>query len=234
MTINCIIIEDEKPAMELMVDNISKIPFLNLIGCCKNTFVANELMLTSKVDLVFSDIEMPNVTGMEFLKTLRNPPLIILTTAYEQYALEGYELEVVDYLLKPFSFSRFLSAVNKAQRQFIYRHGLINEDSEDDYIFVYAEYKEIKINISDIRYIEGLKDYVKIFLEDKDRPVLTRLNLKATEAKLPASGFCRVHNSYIINMNKITSTQKASVYLGGQKIPIGPAYLNDFITKYKH
>ncbi|MEN8250711.1 MAG: LytTR family DNA-binding domain-containing protein [Bacteroidota bacterium] len=233
MKINCIIIEDEKPAMDLMEDNVRKIPFLNLVGSCKNTFEASDIMLKEKVDLIFSDVEMSIVSGLQFIKTLKNPPLIILTTAFEQYALEGYELDVIDYLLKPFSFQRFLNATRKAQQQYMLRHGLKGNEQTDDNIFVYSEYKEIKIALGDIIYIEGLKDYVKIFLTAKEHPLLTRHNLKAMEAMLPKLRFCRVHNSYIVNMHKIDSIQKTKVFLGDKTIPIGSAFAEGFIEVYK-
>jgi DNA-binding LytR/AlgR family response regulator len=232
MTINCIIIEDERPAMELMKDNVSKIPWLNLVGTCKSTFEANELLMKEKVDLIFSDVEMPIVSGIQFLKTLRYPPLIILTTAYEQYALEGYELEVIDYLLKPFSFDRFLKAVNKAQQQYMFRNDLARPE-EEGFLFVFSEYKEVKVFYKDIMYVEGLKDYVKIFLEGQKAPLLTRLNLKAMLAKLPQSGFCRVHNSYIVPFSRITSVQKTKVYLGKLELPVGNAFSGEFLRQYK-
>jgi DNA-binding LytR/AlgR family response regulator len=233
MKLNCIIIEDEMPAMELMVDNVQKIPYLSLLGCCKNTFEAGELLLLGNVDLIFSDIEIPVVSGIQFIKSLQNPPLIILTTAYEQYAVEGYELEVIDYLLKPFSFDRFLKAVTKAQHQYKLRNGHILNSLAEEYIFVYSEYKELKIALGDIIYIEGLKDYVKIYLENQRHPLLTRLNLKGIEAKLPKTVFCRVHNSYIVPLAKITSIQKTKVYLGNTTIPVGAYYSEHFVEVYK-
>ncbi|MEQ9168560.1 MAG: LytTR family DNA-binding domain-containing protein [Fulvivirga sp.] len=233
MTINCIIIEDEKPALDLMVDNVGKIPFLNLVGCCRNTFEANEFLLKEKVDLIFSDIEMPTVSGLQFLKTLRNPPMVILTTAYEQYAMEGYELDVIDYLMKPFFFDRFLKAVNKAQQQYIFRNQSTIESDDEGFLFVFSEYKEIKIAYKDIYYIEGLKDYVKIYLENHNRPILTRLNLKAMEARLPMPRFFRIHNSYIVPLSKINSVQKTKVHLGNKVIPVGTAFSVAFLEVYK-
>ncbi len=230
MTINCIIIEDEIPAMELMIDNVKKIPFLKLLGSCRNTFDAGDILLTEKIDLIFSDIEMPIVSGIQFIKTLQNPPLIILTTAYEQYALEGYELNVIDYLLKPFSFNRFLQAVTKAQELITLRTKPSNP--KENYLFVHSEYKEIKIAHSDIIYIEGLKDYVKIHLDSQKHPILTRLNLKGIEAIIPNT-FCRIHNSYIVPLHKISSTQKTKVYIGDKVLPIGNAYYEGFIKIYK-
>ncbi len=233
MTINCIIIEDENPALELMVDNVQKIPFLNLVGSCRNTFEAGELLIKEKVDLIFSDIEMPIVSGLQFIKTLQNPPLIILTTAYEQYAIEGYELDVIDYLMKPFSFERFFKAVTRAQQQFILRKGLLSNNPSEGFLFIYSEYKEIKIAHKDIYYVEGLKDYVKIYLENQTHPILTRSNLKGMEAKLPKSYFCRIHNSYIVPLHKITSIQKTKVYIGNKMIPVGAVYSKDFLESYK-
>ena len=136
---NCIIVDDERPALQLMTDNVSKIPFLKLVGICKNTFEANEVLMNEKVDLIFLDVQMPVVTGVQFLKTLRNPPLVIFTTAYEQYALEGFELNVVDYLLKPFSFDRFLKAVTKAHEQFSFRNGTAAQIKDDGFFFVHSE-----------------------------------------------------------------------------------------------
>lgn len=233
MTINCIIIEDEKPATDLMVDNVGKIPFLHLVGCCKNTFEVNDLLMKEKVDLIFSDIEMPTVSGLQFLKTLRNPPLVILTTAYEQYAMDGYELDVIDYLMKPFSFSRFLKAVNKAQQQYVFRNELVHEEVEDGFLFVFSEYKEIKIAFKNISYVEGLKDYVKIYLESSDRPVITRHNLKGMEAKLPSSRFFRIHNSYIVSLSKINSVQKTKIHLGNKVLPVGASFSAAFMEAYK-
>lgn len=230
---NCIIVDDERPALQLMADNVSKIPFLKLVASCKNTFDANEVLMNEKVDLIFLDVQMPVVTGVQFLKMQRNLPLVIFTTAYEQYALEGFELNVVDYLLKPFSFDRFLKAVTKAQEQFNFRNGTKAQIKDDGFFFVHAEYKEVKIFYRDVLYVEGLKDYVKIFLEKSTRPVLTRLNLKAMEARLPKTLFARVHNSYIVNISKITSAQKAKLFLQNVSIPVGAAFAEDFFVKYK-
>lgn len=232
MIINCIILEDEKPAMDLMIDNVAKIPFLKLAGTCKNTFEANDLLIREKVDLIFSDIEMPLVSGLQFLKSLRHPPLIILSTAYEQYALQGYELEVIDYLLKPFTFERFLQAVNKAARQYSLLHQSVSE-GENGHLSVYSEYKEIRIKYKDILYIEGLKDYVKILLVNRQRPILTRLNLKGMMDRLPESMFCRIHNSYIISLPKITAVQKTKLHLDDKALPIGSAFASHFFEIYR-
>jgi DNA-binding LytR/AlgR family response regulator len=230
---NCIIIDDEKPAMSLMVDNVGKIPFLNLKGCCKNAFEAGDMLIKEKIDLIFLDIQMPVVSGLQFLRTLVNPPMVIFTTAYEQYALEGFELNVIDYLMKPFSFDRFLKAVIRAQEQFNFRNTNAAQVKDEGFLFVHSEYKELKILYRDILYVEGLKDYVKIYLVNIQHPILTRLNLKGMEARLPLWMFQRVHNSFIVNITKITSTQKTQVFIDQKSIPIGASFADDFFIKYK-
>ncbi len=233
MLMNCIIIDDEQPARSLMMDNVGKISFLNLKGCCKNTFEANNILIKEKIDLIFLDIQMPVVSGTQFLRTLVNPPMVIFTTAYEQYALEGFELNVVDYLMKPFSFERFMNAVSKAQEQLNFRNSNETYIRNNGFFFIFAEYKEIKILYRDVLYIEGLKDYVKIYLENTKYPILTRLNLKGIEARLPQNIFHRVHNSFIVNTDKITSTQKMQLFIQKKQIPIGASFAADFFAKYK-
>jgi DNA-binding LytR/AlgR family response regulator len=233
MLMNCIIIDDEQPARSLMMDNVGKISFLNLKGCCKNTFEANNILTKEKIDLIFLDIQMPVVSGMQFLRTLVDPPMVIFTTAYEQYALEGFELNVVDYLMKPFSFDRFLKAVTKAQEQFNFRNVSATHVQDAGFFFIHSEYKELKILYRDVLYVEGLKDYVKIHLVNTKYPVLTRLNLKGMEARLPLSIFYRVHNSFIVNITKITSTQKTQLFIEHKSIPIGASFADDFFSKYK-
>jgi DNA-binding LytR/AlgR family response regulator len=160
--------------------------------------------------------------------------MVIFTTAYEEYALEGFELDVVDYLMKPIPFDRFLKAVNKAYHQFQLQQGAATDVGPipDPFFFVHSEYKEIKIFFDDILYIEGLKDYVKIFLINQPRPILTRLNLKAIEAKLPPQRFTRIHNSFIVSLSKIESSQKSQVFIRQQAIPIGDKYAAEFRKKY--
>jgi DNA-binding LytR/AlgR family response regulator len=169
--------------------------------------------------------------GTEFLRILENPPLVIITTAFEQYALEGFELNVIDYLVKPVSFERFLKAVNRAHDQYILRGK--QSAKEESFFFVHSEYKELKLFHHQIVYIEGLKDYVKIFLTTQERPILTRLNLKAIESKLPSDQFCRVHNSYIVSLSKITSTLKSQVFIKNTSIPVGEKFADDFMKKYR-
>jgi len=224
--INCIIVDDEPLALDLLEDNIKKIPFLKLIKKCKNVTEALKIYNAEKIDLIFLDIEMPDISGIQFLKSLKNKPMVIFITAYEKYALEGFELDVLDYLLKPVSFDRFLRAVNKAYEYF----GFINTKSQPqenqgiyhEYIFVKSDHKIIKINTDDILYIEGLKDYVKIF--SGGRPVFTLLSLKFLEEKLHPAKFIRVHRSYIISVSKIEYIGKSKVNIGGTSIPISNFY----------
>lgn len=227
----CIAVDDEPFALRLIGDDIQKIPFLELVKTCTSPLEALEYLQKNSIDLLFLDIQMPTLKGTEFLRTLKNPPLAIITTAFEQYALEGFELNVVDYLVKPIPFQRFLKAVNRAHEQFLLRNK--PEKKEDSFFFVHSEYKELKIFHQQILYVEGLKDYVKIFLTTQDRPILTRLNLKAIESKLPEDQFCRIHNSYIVSLSKITATQKAQIFIKDIVIPVGDKFAEDFTKKYK-
>jgi DNA-binding LytR/AlgR family response regulator len=228
--LRCVAIDDEPFAIKILADDIGKVPFLNLVSTFASALEALEFLKNNPVDLLFLDIQMPILKGTEFLRSLQNPPMVIFTTAYQQYALEGFELNVVDYLMKPIPFDRFLKGVNKAYDQFVLRRS--KAESSDSFFFVHSEYKEIKILCNDILYVEGLKDYVKIFLRSQTRPVLTRLNLKGIESKLPAAQFCRIHNSFIVSLSKINSSQKQQVFIGDIAIPIGDRYADDFRKKY--
>ena len=233
--LRCIAIDDEPFALEILSDDIKKIAFLELITTFSSALDASTWLSTNAVDLIFLDIQMPTVTGTQFLRTIPNPPMVIFTTAYEQYALEGFELNVIDYLLKPIPFERFLKAVQKAYDLFELRK---KEDPspaavERGFLFVFSEYKEIKLYYDEILYVEGLKDYVKIFTKQFPKPILTRLNLKAIEAKLPPKEFCRVHNSFIVALNQITAIQKTKIQIAKQDIPIGNRYLAQFEQQYR-
>ena len=228
----CVAVDDEPLALDLLEDNIKKIPFLKLVKKCSNALEANSFMQTQSVDLIFLDIQMPGITGIQFLQGMsKNPPLVIFITAYEKYALEGYNLDVIDYLLKPVSFERFLKAVNKAYDKFNAQKAPVSQASAT-YLFVNSEYNLVRIDFSDIAYIEGLKDYVKIFLLSSQRPVITRMSMKSLEEKLPADQFVRVHKSFIVSLNKITSIRKGRISLLKAQIPISEHYkdnLNRFI-----
>lgn len=220
----CLAVDDEPLALDLLEDNIKKIPFLKLLRKCSNALEANEFLQSQPVDLLFLDIQMPGLTGIQFLQGLsKAPPLVIFITAYEQYALEGYSLDVVDYLLKPVSFERFLKAVNKAHDKFTSRAPAVAAPTAT-YMFVNSEYNLVRIDFADLAYIEGLKDYVKIFLMSATRPVITRMSMKSLEEILPTDQFVRVHKSFIVSISKITSIRKGRIALLKEQIPISEHY----------
>ncbi len=230
---NCIAVDDEPLALDLLEDFISKVPFLKFIKSCKSAFEAIEILQKEKIDLIFLDIHMPDVTGIEFIKSIERKPMVIFTTAYTNYAIEGFKLNAIDYLVKPFPFDSFLKAVNKAYEYFHLKNkpnDVININQEkktSDFIFVKADYKIIKINLNDILYIEGLKDYIKIY-RISSKPVLTLQSLKYMQEKLPQNNFIRVHRSYIVSFNKIESIQRNRIVIGEKRIPIGDNYKNNF------
>jgi two-component system, LytTR family, response regulator len=230
MTLRCLAIDDEPLALELLEDNIRQIPFLELVGSCRNAFEAADLLHSQAVDLIFLDIQMPGITGVQFLKSLQAaPPLVIFVTAYEQYAITGFELDVVDYLLKPVAFERFLKAANKAFDIFKLHQATIQPEPTATHFFVNANYSLVKVKFDEITYIEGLKDYVKIYVTSADRPVITRMTLKGIELKLPAGEFMRVHKSYIVSLDKIQAVRNLRITIGEMAIPIGEQYVDDFL-----
>jgi DNA-binding LytR/AlgR family response regulator len=229
--LRCLAIDDEPLALDLLEDNIGKIPFLKLVSKCGDAFEAIRIMQGSQVDLVFLDIQMPGMTGLQFIESLAEKPMVILLTAYKQYALEGYSLNVVDYLLKPVEFRRFEVACNKARELFELKNARQQMISEPvkDYMFIQADYSRIKISFTGILYIEGLKDYLKIHLKNS-RPVITRMTLKEMEEQLPAGGFIRIHKSYIVSVAGITMVRKNSVLIQDAELPVGETY-KDNITR---
>jgi DNA-binding LytR/AlgR family response regulator len=231
IVLTCVAVDDEPFALRLISDDIGKVPFLKLKKGFTSPSEALVFIQQEKIDLLFLDVQMPGLKGTEFLRKLSNPPMVIFTTAYEQYALEGFELNVIDYLVKPIPFDRFLRAASKALDLYSLKNSR-HAPGPEGFLIVHAEYKEIKIAFNDILYIEGLKDYIKIYLKSRSRPVLTRMNLKAVEGKLPSDSFCRVHNSFIVALTKISATQKATVYLGATEIPIGEKFAEEFRSRY--
>lgn len=236
--INVIIVDDEPLAQDVLETYIEKIGELNLVQKCSNALEANEALKTHDIDLMFLDIQMPQLTGIDFLKTLSKPPLVIFTTAYPNYAIEGFELNALDYLLKPISLERFMKAVNKAMDRIELERKdsaaeIVDAGGENlDYIFVKADKKLIKVNYSDIIYIEGLKDYVIIRM-DKNR-IITLQTMKSLEEKLPSPIFKRIHRSYIINIEKINAIvgNMVEVVEKGQPkhLPIGKNYREDLLA----
>lgn len=223
----CLIVDDEKPALELLEDNVRKVPFLSLAGTCRNSIEALEILRNQQIDLVFLDIRMPGISGLDLIRGLHHAPLIILVTAYDHHAVEAFQLNVLDYLLKPVSFERFFSAVNKAHDLFALRRQSAQALlPRHDHIFVNAGYSLVKVRLQDIIYIEGLKDYVRINLCEDEEPVITRISLRDLENKLPSDLFMRVHKSFIISLDRIDSVQKYKLQVSGQEIPIGGLYRN--------
>src|ERR1700744_5723914 len=222
----CMIVDDEPLVRELLEDNIRQIPFLQWVKSCKNALEATEALQTTPVDLLFLDIQMPRVNGLQFLQALTHPPLVILVTAYEQYALEGFNLHVADYLLKPFAFERFLRACNRAHELFRLQQqtGPAAPAAMPADFFVNVEYALVKIVVDDILYIEGVKDYIKIYLQSSARPVLTRMTLKAMEERLPPPAFIRIHKSFLVAVSKITTIKRDLVCIGSTEIPVSGSY----------
>jgi len=221
--IRCLAIDDEPLALELLVDNISKVPFLKLVGSCDNVMDAMREMEQQKVDLIFLDIQMPGLTGLQFIESMTEKPMIILITAYKQYALEGYNLDVTDYLVKPVSLDRFMKACNKAKQLFELK-STRKIGAKPDYIFVNADYSMVKINLTDIIYIEGLKDYISFHLKSSKHPLVTRMQMKTIEEQLPESTFIRIHKSYIVSISFITAIRKSSVFIDSLELPLSDTY----------
>lgn len=221
---NVIIVDDEPLAQEVLETYVSKFPALNLIAKCSNAVEAFDVLNKNNIDLMFLDIQMPQISGIDFLKTLPNPPQVILTTAYSEYAMDGYELNVVDYLLKPISLDRFAKAVNKAVAKELQENepSLPASTETADYIFVKADKKLIKIRFDQINYIEGLKDYV--ILHTPNGRVVTLQTMKSLEIKLPSDIFMRVHRSFIVNLANISIIEGNTVQIEKKIIPIGKNY----------
>ena len=220
---NCIIIDDEPLAAELLASYARKTLFLNLIGVFNSAVEGIKVIRENRVDLIFLDIQMPELSGLEFAKILPKETKIIFTTAFSQYAVDGYKANAVDYLMKPVSYDDFLAGANRALEWF--RSVRQSENASDDrFIFVKSEYKLVKIMFDDILYIEGLKDYVKIYLTDGRDPVMSLMNMKKIEESLPKPEFMRIHRSYIVHMRKIEGIDRFRVVIGNAILPISDSY----------
>lgn len=223
MTLNCIIIDDEPLAAELLASYARKTLFLNLIGVFNSAVEGIKVIRENRVDLIFLDIQMPELSGLEFAKILPKETKIIFTTAFSQYAVDGYKANAVDYLMKPIGYDDFLAGANRALEWF--RSVRQSENASDDrFIFVKSEYKLVKIMFDDILYIEGLKDYVKIYLTDGREPVMSLMNMKKIEESLPKPEFMRIHRSYIVHMRKIEGIDRFRVVIGNAILPISDSY----------
>ncbi len=227
--INCITIDDEPLALKQMVDYIEKTPYLNLLGKFESAFQALEFLQDNTVDLMFVDINMPDLNGMSFVKSLNFPPKFIFTTAYSEYAIEGFKVDAVDYLLKPISYTDFLKASEKAKNRYFQNETVestIHHDEE--FLFIKSEYKIIRINYSDIKYIEGMREYVRINLSNQS-PVMALMSMKKIIEQLPANDFMRVHRSFIVNLNKITTIERNRIIFDNKVyIPVSDQYKAEF------
>jgi DNA-binding LytR/AlgR family response regulator len=229
MKTRCLIVDDEPLARDLIRGHVEKLENFEIVAECGDAMKALNVLREKQVDLIFMDIQMPQITGTEFLKTLKHPPKVIITTAYREYALEGFELDVVDYLLKPITFERFLKSVNKFY--------LLNQEDvqvvagnnsekmpEETFIYIKENKKVIKIYLSEIKYIEGLSEYVQIFTEK--RKIITKTSMVQMDEKLPSDSFLRIHKSFIVSMSKIEAFTANTIEIQGKELPIGRSYKN--------
>jgi DNA-binding LytR/AlgR family response regulator len=225
MMMRCIVVDDEPLVRELLEDHIRELPFLELVKSCKSALEALKTLQEEQIDLIFLDIQMPRLNGLQFLQSLDHPPLVIMVTAYEKYAVESFNLQVADYITKPFSFERFLKACNRAAELFRMKNSAMSAATAKNHdFFVNVEYTHVKIVAADIDYVEGLKDYIKIYLCSDTKPVLTRMSLKSIEAKLPAGTFVRTHKSFLVAISKITAVKRDFVCIGAAEIPVSDTF----------
>ena len=233
---NCLIVDDEHLARTLLENYLAKIPFLDLSGKCKNPLEAMKIMKEQKIDILFLDIQMPEITGIEFLKTLTDPPVVILTTAYQEYALESYQLDVTDYLLKPFSLERLVKAVNKAVKLLELKNSAGQksvaeqiQETEKNFLNIKVDHKIKRVSYDEIQFIEGMKEYLAVYT--KSEKFITLDSLKNFEEKLPSNKFIRIHKSYIVSIDKISSLDGNQVNINNKLLPIGKSYKTELIKK---
>lgn len=232
MTIRCIAVDDEPLALDIIESYVSKLPYLHIVKTCSSATEAMQVLQDENIDLMLLDIEMPELTGIQFLNILKHQPLIIFTTAYPEYALEGFNHNTVDYLLKPIPFDRFLKAASKVQERM---QGIAKNaetptqpaGQEHEFMFVKADYKTIRVDFKDVLWIEGLKDYIVI--HTKDQKIITLLSMNKMMEKLPDSKFLRVHRSFIVSLQRIDSIEKSRIKVGAKEIPIGEVYKDEFM-----
>ena len=225
--INCIAVDDEPLALTQIKNYILKVPYLNLVATCRDAFEAMDALSKNHVDLMFIDINMPDINGLDFVKTLAQRPYIVFTTAYSEYAIEGFKVEAVDYLLKPFSQGDLLAAADKVRRRI--EATAPKADPQADSIFIKSDFHTTRVNINDIKYIEGMSEYVKIYIEGEDKPLMPLMSMKRLEDSLPASKFMRVHRSFIVNLDKVTDITHQRIVFGETLIPVGDNYRDKFV-----
>lgn len=230
--LSCIAVDDEPMALNLVESYVKKTPFLELRKKCSSAIEALEYVNQNSVDILFLDIQMPDLTGMELSKMLPKGSKVIFTTAFDQYALEGFKVSALDYLLKPFDYAEFLTAANKALDWFVNRNrGFENRELNDskDFIFVKSEYKQVKIRLSEVLYFEGLKDYVKIWLKGKSKPILSLISLKSLQEELPEKDFLRVHRSFIVALKNVEVIERSQILINDLRITVSEQYKPQFL-----
>lgn len=231
-TFRCLLVDDEPPALEILRTYVGNTPLLENAGECSHAIAAFEFLQKHSVDLIFLDIQMPRLLGTDLLKSLPNPPKIIFTTAYRDYAVEGFELGAIDYLLKPYSFDRFLRAVHKVLDLGLRDQAIIKESvhaQTDRFLYVRADRKMVKVMVDEIHYIESLKDYVRIVV--KDQQIITKQTITALEEMLPEHEFVRIHRSFIVSLKKIDSYNHHAVFLNKIELPVGPLYKQEIMKR---
>ena len=228
MVINCIAIDDEPLALSKLEGFIEKVPELKLIRTFDNAVEAIGWLKLNRTDLIFLDIQMVQLTGIQFLEVADPHSEVIITSAFEQYALKGFELSVTDYLLKPYSFQRFTRAVSKVIEHFAMKHNEVNSSKKESFMFVKTEYRLERVDLDSILYIEGMKDYLRIVCLNKK--IMTLQNFAQIEKMLPVKGFCRVHKSFIIAIDKIESIERGVIRIGSQRIPVSNTYKENFFS----
>ncbi len=228
--IRCIAIDDEPLALQQLASYVKKVSYLELAGTCQSAIEARKLLEKEQIDAIFIDINMPDLNGLDFVRSLDNPPLVVFTTAYSEYAVDGFKANAIDYLLKPFDLSEFKRAAEKVKTQFeLLNASQVSQVDEDDAMFLKSEYKVVRVNIKDIRYIEAMSEYLRIYTTTLARPVIVLLSMKKMEERLPAVQFMRIHRSYIINLKKIREVSKNHVMIDADtSLPIGDIYKETF------
>jgi DNA-binding LytR/AlgR family response regulator len=221
--LKCIAVDDEPLALHLLTDYIRKVPFLDLVATGGDAFEAAKVLQEKPVDLIFIDIQMPGLTGLQFIQSLAKRPMVIIITAYKKFAPEGFDLDVVDYLVKPVGLDRFMKACNKAQELFELRTTK-TPVNDPEFFFVNVDYSLVKVLFADIIWVEGSGDYVKIHLKSSPKPLLVRTSVKTLESELPAERFLRIHKSYIVAVASITAVRKNSIFIGDLELPVGETY----------
>ena len=219
-----IAIDDEPIALDVVKELSGKIPFLSMKGFFTNAFEAADFLHKEKIDLIFLDIKMPDISGIDFIRSISNPPMVIFTTAYSEHAVQSFELDAIDYLLKPFSLTRFLKACNKAREQYEFKKNNSN-NAEDGFIFIKSGYEQLRIELKQILYAESNGNYMQFVLADKK--ITSRLTMNEAEALLPAASFIRIHRSYIVSKKHITKVERNSVWIQQTELPVGASYINE-------